>query len=327
MNYKKEIIYWARLLNEKGLVNARNGNISLKRGDNIAITAHATYLGRLTSGGIVLMDKAGNRVKGRGEPSSEKALHLSVHNRFPGVNAVVHAHPPYTTAFFHYFEKLDIFSYEAKFYLGEVGVIEQKAPMVMDTDPVVDALSLSNIAVLGNHGAIAMGRSLQEAFGLIELLEEQARINFTAKAAGLKGRKPLEEESGAALEKELRCALFSPEHIRALKDIINNDQEARDLGRKHDLTCTLAVRNEDSGGVICFHYRQGEITAIDADENAEFVISSGEDVLKKVFNRQIDPFAASTQGKVRIEGSLPRLSRWYPVMARTFALWGKIEVF
>jgi len=331
MNYiqeKQQIIYWAKLLNDKGLVTARSGNISIRTGENAAITAHNTYLGHLKEEDIVVVDMKGNLVCGDVAPSSERAMHLDIMKKFKDINVVIHSHSPYSTAFFHYFDKLEIFSFEAKFYLGTVPVVAQRTPTVTDTVPVLKALEGCNIVVLGNHGVVAMGKDFKEAFSLLELLEEQAKVSFTAKAMRLVPHKPLEVENEHKTGgSRPRYRLLSAEHINAMVELVNNDVEVRTMGEQMGLTCTLAVHNEDNDEIVCFYYEQGKIGSYDTNRNAEFIINGSADILKRVFNRDIDPFVASTQGKVKMKGDFARLSRWYPVMVKTFALWGKVEVY
>jgi len=323
---KKEIIYWSHLLNQKGLVTARSGNVSCKAQGGILITAHNTYLGQLEEADIVTLSADGKVLEG-GTPSSESAMHLGIHNRFKDINVVIHAHSPYSTAFFYYFDKLDIFSFEAKFYLGNVPVISQKTPTVTDIAPVIRALEGSSIVILGNHGVVAMGKDFKEAFSFLELLEEQAKISFTARAARLVAVHPLEVENDHRKSQRPSFKLLSVEHVKSLTDLVNGDNDIRALGEQLNLTCTLAVNNESTGECVCFYYEKGKITKTDNNLNAEFVINGSEEVLKKVFNREIDPFVASTQGKIKMKGDFARLSKWYPAMVKTFALWGKVEVF
>ncbi|MDY6990464.1 MAG: class II aldolase/adducin family protein [Thermodesulfobacteriota bacterium] len=179
-NQKDEIVWWARLLNERGFVTARSGNISRRIApDKILITAHDTYLGHLEEEDLLLIDSKGAVLEGTKETTSEKRLHLDIHRAFADHEVILHAHPPFTVALFHYFESLDIFSFEAKFYLGNVGVIPQDSPTVTDTKPVVEALKGSQIVVLKDHGVVSVGKDFKEPFSLIELLEEQAKVNLT----------------------------------------------------------------------------------------------------------------------------------------------------
>lgn len=182
---KKEMIYWAGLLNQRGLVTVRSGNVSCKLDqDTLLITAHDSYLGHLKEEELVVTDIAGNVLDGRVQPTSEKELHCDIHAQYREVNVILHAHPPFTVAFFHYFDTLDIVSFESKMYLGNVAVIGQDSPIVTDVAPVVNALSSSGIVVLKDHGVVAIGREYREAFGLIELLEEQARVNLITGRGG-----------------------------------------------------------------------------------------------------------------------------------------------
>jgi L-fuculose-phosphate aldolase len=177
---RKEVIWWARLLNQRGFVTARSGNISYKIApDKILITAHDSYLGHLEEEDVLLIDSKGKVLEGRRDTTSEKRLHLDIHSAFSDCRVILHAHSPFTVALFHYFEGLDIFSFEARCYLGNIPVIPQDSPTVTDTEPVVEALKGSQIVVLKDHGVVSVGRGFKEPFSLIELLEEQAKVNVT----------------------------------------------------------------------------------------------------------------------------------------------------
>lgn len=320
---KKELIYWAHLLNQKGFVSARSGNISYRLADDkLLITAHNCYLGHLEDKDILLVDLKGNILEREGELTSEKKLHLDIQNKFKEAKVVLHTHPPYTVAFFHFFKELDIYSFEARFYLSSLKVIPQETPTVIDTQPILESLEASNIVVLKDHGVVAMGEDFRSAFGLIELLEEQAKVGLLLKNVGTQEEKK-EDKKDLSLPK---YKLLSNEHLEKLTQLINNDPEAQELGKTYDLTCSLAIKNQDTGRVVCFYYEKGRIIKIDESENADFLIVGKEDILKKIFNRQLDPFVASTQGKVKTKGDFSKLSRWYPVLVRTFKLWEQVPV-
>ncbi len=322
---RKELVYWAHLLNQRGFVTARSGNISYKVGNSkLLITSHNCYLGHLTDEDILVVDLEGNIIEGKKELTSEKNLHLAIQKRFKNINVVLHAHSPFTVAFFHYFDKLEIFSFEAKFYLGDVKVIPQDTPTVVDVSPVLEKLEASNIVVLKDHGVVSVGEDFKEAFSLIELLEEQAKIGLILKKDKISNLEDETEDKKEEVRK--RFKLLSKEHIERLTELVNNDDKVQQLGKRYDLTCTLAVKNQDTGEVVCFHYKEGKIVKVDNNEDAEFLIIGREDILKKIFNRELDPFVASTQGKVKTKGDFSKLSKWYPVLVRTFELWEKAPV-
>ena len=327
---KKELIYWAHFLNQKGLVAVKSGNISWRVDrDKILITSHNSYLGYLEEKEILLVDASGGILEGEGKLTSEQVLHLSIYKKFDDTKVVVHAHSPYTTAFFYYFDRLEEFSYETKFYLGDVGAIVQTTPTVTELKPVLNALEKNNIVVLKNHGVVSIGSSFKETVSLIELLEEQAKVNLLTKSLA---QQPMSQESEVCARGEKgaghqnKYKMLSKEHRERLTELVNNDKEVQELGKKYDLTCTLAVKNQETGQSMCFYYEGGRIVKADIDDGAEFVIIGKEDILRKVFNQEIDPFVAQTQGKVKTKGDFSKMSRWYPVMVRTFKLWEQAPV-
>ena len=330
MSYRKEkeeIIHWAKTLNQKGLVTARSGNISRRVAPGKAlITSHDSYLGYLEEEEVLLVDFEGKVLEGKLDLTSEKELHLSVYNKFKEAGVVLHTHSPFSTAFFHYFDKLDIFSFEAKFYLGDVKIIPQETPTVTDIKPVLEALESSNIVVLKSHGIISVGKNFKEAFSLIELLEEQAKVNITIRGSKLSAKPSGPNPDSKIVNSGQRIKMLSSEHSKRLAELVNSDKEVQELGKKYDLTCTLAVKNQENGDVICFYYESGKIIKVDNSENADFMIIGKEEILKKVFNREVDPFVASTQGKVKTKGDFAKMSKWYPVLVKTFKLWEQAPV-
>lgn len=331
MSFKKEkieIIDWARRLNQKGLITAKSGNISYKvNAEKVLITAHDSYLGYLEEEDILLTDLKGSSPRGAGKVTSEQLMHLSIYSKFEDAKVVLHAHAPFTTAFFHYFSELETFSYETKFYLGKVTVLKQDTPTVTEIEPLLSALEKSNIVVLKHHGVVAMGKSFKEAFSLIELLEEQAKVNLIIKNASQVSRNTSHVENKNEEKQDIKkYKMLSTEHAQKLTGLINDDSQAQELGKKYGLTCTLAVKNGESGEVMRFCYEKGKIVKTDNSEEADFVIIGKEDILRKVFNKEIDPFVASTQGKVKTKGDFAKMSRWYPVMVRTFKLWEQAPV-
>ena len=85
-------------------------------------------------------------------------------------------------------------------------------------------------------------------------------------------------------------------------------------------------KNQETDEAMSFHYNNGKIVAVALNDQAEFVIIGKESILKRVFNRELDPFVALTQGKVKSKGDFTRMSKWYPVMVRTFQLWEQAPV-
>lgn len=97
---KKEVVFYAKLLDKKGLVNPLEGNISIYDRDSnkLYITPSGTRKSLLTEKDIAVLQD-GEQIEGYLKRSSEYLLHEAALKARPDCNAVVHTHAPYLTAF------------------------------------------------------------------------------------------------------------------------------------------------------------------------------------------------------------------------------------
>jgi L-fuculose-phosphate aldolase len=326
---KNKIIETGKLLWDKGLVTGFNGNISARLdADTILITATGTSLGYLKISDIVTLSLKTGEVIGEGKASSEKYMHTEVYKNFPDINAVVHTHPTHTNGFFLSNETLEPKTFEAKFYLGTVRSVAQSTPSVTAMEPVIKELKASNIVALRNHGVVAMGKDLFYAFVLIQELEEQTKVELvnvhyqTLQPPGLK------RSSTSGVEEVLgkKYKLFSKEQIEEIVRLVNNDAQMQELGTKTAMNMDLAVCLQETGNIYSFKFENGRITKTGQDAQAEFLITANESIWRAVFNREIDPFVATTQKKMSLRGDFARISKWYAPCSRIFQLWTKVPV-
>lgn len=324
---KEEIIKVGRRLSEAGLAIAKSGNISARLDqDNIFITATGTILGELKEEDIVKVNLAVNKCDSDKRPSSELPLHALVYKNFPA-KIVVHAHPPLINGYFAVHSNLKALTFETKFYLGEVPVIEQDTPTVTRPELVIEALKSNNLVVLKNHGAVAVGNTFEEALGLIEALEEAVRVAAVARLFKKEALDELDAELKENLTKgQITYTMFSKEHIQAIVDLVNRDEFISQKGKELDLTVKLAIKLDGSGKVYKFNFEKGKIVKLDFDADAPFVISAPADVWKQVFLGKLDSFVAVTQGKMKLQGQLGQLSKWYVPFTRLFALFKEVKI-
>lgn len=181
------IIAVCRRLAEQGFVVQTEGNVSVRL-DSGEILITGTRVGKRTIGraGLVRISAEGGKLAGRGEPSSEARLHTFIYSRRKDVGAVVHAHPPYCTAFAVAGRPLAVDA------IPEVVVEFGKIPLVPFAVPSTGRLSKaiapfvakSDFFLLANHGVVACGRDAEEAFGKIERAEHAARIILLSRLLG-----------------------------------------------------------------------------------------------------------------------------------------------
>lgn len=323
------IIQVAREAWNLGLVAGKSGNISVLENEKVLMTKSSTSLGFLERGDFIELEKNGNVIKGE-RPSSEMPLHLAIYNN-TDAKAVVHLHPTYSTAYFLENDKIVNHTFEERLVLGHVPVVEQKTPTVTEIEKALNAFKLSNIVVLKNHGVVAIGEDLFDAFFLIQTLEHAVKIDLVRSLSGKKGASGIIKEKqpdslGQAAAEKKTYKLFSKEQIDKIVELVNQDEKFLSQAKELDLTLTLAVKLNEENLVYNFKFDKGKITAVTNTEDAQFLVSGPKAVWEAVFRRQIDPFVATTQKKLNLKGDFAKLSKWYAPFARLFQLWQQAPV-
>jgi L-fuculose-phosphate aldolase len=330
---EREIIRWGKLLFERRLISGWGGNVSCRLDNNqILITGQHAPLGFLRVKDVVRINRQGQPIKKKQRASSETPLHLAVYHG-TDARAIVHAHPPKVLAFSLTHDNFVPLSFEEKFTIGDVPIISQETPTVTKPEAVVDELKYHPVVIIKGHGTVAIGKELQEAFLLTDLLEEAVGCQF------FKGRKfpvhDLEKQTPAITESARTAssvdgqpyALFSREHMEALVKSVNSDSQFRNSGSETRLTTSLTLHMEESNTSWTVSFVAGEITRLDERGGGEFLISGKRQWWEAVFNNRIDAFLATQQGKLKLKrGELSKLSHWYRPFQRAFSLWQTIAI-
>lgn len=182
------ILEVGRRLHQRGWLAAADGNISVRLSDDeILITPTGVHKGYLKESDIcrVTLD---NRVLS-GKPSGERLMHLSVYQKCQVATAVVHAHPPVATAWSIARPELQELPAEC---LSEVILAAGRIPIVPYAQPGTLQMGTNlhpylpdcRLMILGRHGALAWGESLEEAYNGIERLEHAAITLAHAQSLG-----------------------------------------------------------------------------------------------------------------------------------------------
>lgn len=184
MQYKTErenIARFMQRLYRQGLTTTSGGNISMRLGDGrVLLTASQHDKGRLQAADIGILDSAGRNLTPRLRPSIESGMHLAVYRARPDVDAIVHAHPPFVSAFCASNRRLSTHLVaESYAILGEPGYTPY-LPMgtAALAEAVGAAVGASVCILMANHGALTLGRGLLQAFDRMEVLEAAARLTL-----------------------------------------------------------------------------------------------------------------------------------------------------
>ncbi len=167
-----------------GLLIGTAGNVSVRVGEHVAVTATGAVLGRITPEQVTVVDLAGTVVAGELAPTSELELHLGLYRR-SGAGAVVHTHSPQATAVSLVLDELPCVHYQQLLLGGAVRV----APFaVFGSDELAEhvwtALEGKSAALMANHGAVVHGPALQAAVDNALLLEWACELYRNAASIG-----------------------------------------------------------------------------------------------------------------------------------------------
>jgi L-fuculose-phosphate aldolase len=168
-----------RQLAENGLLIGTAGNVSLRDGDRVFVTASGIELARCLPEDVVEISLTGALLSGRFKPTSELGLHLAIYQA-SDAGAVVHTHAPFTTAVAcatNRFRSVPVLHYQQMLLGGEIRI----APYETFGSPelaaaVVEALDGRLAALMANHGSVATGFSLAKAVDNALLVEWLAAL-------------------------------------------------------------------------------------------------------------------------------------------------------
>lgn len=323
---KDEIINIGRKLYDLRLVAARSGNLSVRLDENnILITATGTSLGSLNAEDIIKVDLSNDEDAKNKKVTTEFPLHSLVYKNFPN-KVIIHCHPTLINAYFAVYPELRALTFETKLYLGNIPLVEQDTPSITKPQAVIEALKTSNLVVVKNHGVVSIADKFSDALYLIESLEEAVKLAAVARLFKKEALDGLDKELKENFEQDRAFLMFSEEHVKAIVDLVNKDEFIAKKGAESDLTLKLAIKLDGHNKIYKFNFEKGKISKLEFDEDAPFVISAPTEVWELIFLGKLDPFVATTQGKMKLKGDLGKLSRWYVSFSRLFELFKQVKI-
>jgi len=181
---RRQVAECGRRMTADGLVLGTAGNVSVRVGELVAVSPSGMAYDRIGPGDVPVVDLAGKRVDGPHPPSSETPMHLAVYES-TGAAAVVHHHGLQSAAVSTVLDELPALHY----YVLQLGGPIRVAPYATYGTPelarsVRAALDGRTAALMQNHGAVAHGATLEEAYGRARLVEWLCALHVTANGIG-----------------------------------------------------------------------------------------------------------------------------------------------
>lgn len=192
----EKIVEICKRLHGRNMLAAADGNISYRISDDeILITPSGIAKAFMTPDQMAVINIKGEVLKGN--PSSERLMHLEVFKSTPKAQAIIHAHPATAIAWSIAQPELKKLPSEC---LSEVILATGDIPFVPYARPGTQQmgdvlrhfLPQHQAMILRNHGAITWGQDLEEAYRGMERIEHSAQILMIAKQLG--GLHPLPQE-------------------------------------------------------------------------------------------------------------------------------------
>jgi L-fuculose-phosphate aldolase len=160
-----------RALAAEGLVKGTAGNLSVRAGDKLAVTASGVALEAITPREIAITDLDGKPVGGALSPTSEIDLHAETY-RLHDVGAIVHTHSPAATALACTLDEVPCIHYLMLSLGGAIPVVGYQTFGTAELGhAIAEALEGRSAVLMANHGTITTGRDLDQAMENTRLLE------------------------------------------------------------------------------------------------------------------------------------------------------------
>jgi len=197
------VVETARRTAADGLVVGTSGNVSARVGDIVLVTPSGVPYDRLGPRDAVGVDIEGRQVLGDLVPTSELPLHLAVY-RDTDAAAVVHTHAVHATAVSTLVTEVPLVHYAAAMLGGPVRTAAYARYGTRElADAMLAALRDRTACLLRNHGTVAYGATLDEAYDRTAQLEWMCRLWLTA--SSVPGHRP---------------SLLTPAQLRDVQDAL-----------------------------------------------------------------------------------------------------------
>ena len=179
LDQRNQIIEYSLKLNSTNLSPLRSGNISIRSKENdkegYLITPSGKKYETLKPEDIVFMglDEEDEKDISSNKPSSEWRFHRDIYSNKKEAQAIVHAHSPHATAVSSHGKPIPPFHYMIALVGGEDIKCAEYATFGTEelSNNVIKALENRSACLMSNHGQVAFGKNLDQAFELAQEIE------------------------------------------------------------------------------------------------------------------------------------------------------------
>lgn len=207
---RQKICEVGKKIYDKNFVASSDGNISARiDGNRFLITPTNVSKGNLKEENLSLIDMNGHLLSGE-KQSSEYKMHLEIYKKRNNVNAIIHAHPVYSTAFAVAGMGLEEYVLpEVVATIGLIPLVKYKTPSSQALAELVSRTAVNfDAMLLENHGLVVCGYDLWGTYYKLERVEHAFKVIYYAKMLG-----KVQHISGENVE-EIFKAFNTPDYIK-----------------------------------------------------------------------------------------------------------------
>jgi L-fuculose-phosphate aldolase len=199
---KAALVEWGRRMTRDRLAVGTAGNLSIRVGDTVVMTPSGVDYDEITESMVCVLGLDGQLLDGSGQRSSEWPMHNTIYQATQA-RAIVHAHSPFAVAVSAICDAIPAIHYSVLRLGGPTVRVAPYATFGSDELASVAMAALDGrvAALLQNHGTVAYGPTLAQAYDRAQLTEWIAEVYWRAAVAGsprILTQAELDEVSAAA---------------------------------------------------------------------------------------------------------------------------------
>lgn len=183
---RSELAKYGKKITQAGLVAGAGGNISARDGKTVWMKPSGFAMDEMEPDDLCGLDlKSGRQIAGKNKPTSEFNMHLAVYRVRPEITALFHTHSPWASGVISSGAKLQPMFAEFINDLGRVTTIPYITPTTLALASAVEKAAGNHDTIfMVNHGVLALGQAMKQAFYRCMVVEHAAISLVAAAVAG-----------------------------------------------------------------------------------------------------------------------------------------------
>jgi len=186
ISVREELVEYGMKIARAGLVAGAGGNISARDGNIVWMKPSGYAMDDMAPSDLCGMDlTSGEQVKGKNRPTSEVNMHLGIYRARPEVRAVFHTHSAWASGVITAGVELRPMFAEFVNDLGRTGTVPYVTPTTQRlADAMADKAKTCDTIFMVNHGVLAVGANVKQAYYRVAVVEDAAKSFVAAAVVG-----------------------------------------------------------------------------------------------------------------------------------------------